>query len=109
LTNKLASAMNSSRLCHLTFRSHSCLTYGGWKSPFARFCTRQANRSLRLFSSNGYASMLAGLRNGDAAEVGMIGREGMVGLSVILEVPLEAVMQAKGIVLRLDAVSFAGR
>jgi hypothetical protein len=53
--------------------------------------------------------MLAGLRNGDAAEVGMIGREGMVGLSVILEVPLEAVMQAKGIVLRLDAVSFAGR
>src|ERR1700710_324743 len=53
LTNKLASAMNSSRLCHLTFRSHFCLTYGGWKPPFAQFCTRQAPRSLRFFSSNG--------------------------------------------------------
>ena len=62
-----------------------------------------------FFVERGYASMLAGLRNGDAAEVGMIGREGMVGLSVILEAdssPLEALMQAKGIVLRLDADVF---
>jgi CRP-like cAMP-binding protein len=62
-----------------------------------------------LFPEFGYASMLATLEDGDVAEVGMIGREGMVGVSVVLEAdssPLEAVVQAEGIALRLDADVF---
>jgi CRP-like cAMP-binding protein len=62
-----------------------------------------------LFPEVGYASMLVALEDGDVAEVGMIGREGMVGVSVVLEAdcsPLEAVVQAEGIALRLDADVF---
>jgi CRP-like cAMP-binding protein len=62
-----------------------------------------------FFPERGYTSMLAALRNGDVAEVGMIGREGMVGLSVVLEAgssPLEAVVQVEGTALRLDAEIF---
>ena len=53
--------------------------------------------------------MLAYMEDGDAAEVGMIGREGMVGLPVLLggdSDDLEAMVQAPGTALRMDAPAF---
>lgn len=53
--------------------------------------------------------MLAYMENGDASEVGLIGREGMVGLPVLLgadSYDVEAMVQAPGTVLRMDAAVF---
>jgi CRP-like cAMP-binding protein len=61
------------------------------------------------FPETGWVSMLATLESGDAAEVGLIGREGMVGLPLLLgadRAPFEAMTQAGGTVLRLDAAAF---
>jgi CRP-like cAMP-binding protein len=58
------------------------------------------------FPEQGYASMLATLREGDAAEVGMVGREGMLGVPIILGTDrsnLEAVVQGEGRALQVDA------
>ncbi|HEX2524894.1 MAG TPA: hypothetical protein VHL31_01140, partial [Geminicoccus sp.] len=48
------------------------------------------------FPERGWASMLAPLEDGDAAEVGIIGYDGLVGLPVVLGEPfddLEALVQ----------------
>jgi CRP-like cAMP-binding protein len=61
------------------------------------------------FPETGWVSMLAYLENGDAAEVGLVGREGMVGLPLLLGADrssLEAMVQAPGTALRLDAGAF---
>jgi CRP-like cAMP-binding protein len=61
------------------------------------------------FPETGYSSMLAYLEDGDAAEVGMIGREGMVGLPVLLGADhddIEAMVQSPGTALRMDAQAF---
>ncbi len=61
------------------------------------------------FPETGWASMLAYMEDGDAAEVGLIGREGMVGLPLLLgtdRAPIEAMCQAGGTALRLDAAAF---
>jgi CRP-like cAMP-binding protein len=61
------------------------------------------------FPETGWVSMLATLENGDAAEVGLVGREGMVGLPLLLgtdRAPFEAMTQAGSTVLRLDAAAF---
>jgi CRP-like cAMP-binding protein len=61
------------------------------------------------FPETGWVSMLATLENGEAAEVGLIGREGMVGLPLLLgtdRAPIEAMCQAGGTALRLDAAAF---
>ncbi|MBL6458334.1 Crp/Fnr family transcriptional regulator [Belnapia sp. T6] len=61
------------------------------------------------FPESGWASILAYLEDGDAAEVGLIGREGMVGLPVLLggdQDDLEAMVQAPGTALRMDAAAF---
>ena len=61
------------------------------------------------FPESGYASMLAYLEDGDAAEVGLVGREGMVGLPVLLGADrddLEAMVQSPGTALRMDAAAF---
>ncbi|MBL6456965.1 Crp/Fnr family transcriptional regulator [Belnapia sp. T6] len=61
------------------------------------------------FPESGWASMLAYLEDGDAAEVGLIGRDGMVGLPVLLggdSDDLEAMVQAPGTALRMDAAAF---
>jgi CRP-like cAMP-binding protein len=58
------------------------------------------------FPESGWISMLAYMEDGDAAEEGLIGIEGMVGLSVLLadEVDdLEAMVQAPGQALSLSA------
>jgi CRP-like cAMP-binding protein len=61
------------------------------------------------FPETGWISMLAYLESGDAAEVGLVGREGMIGLPVLLGVDssdLEAMVQAPGTALRMDAQAF---
>jgi CRP-like cAMP-binding protein len=63
-----------------------------------------------FFPESGYASMLATLEDGDAAEVGLIGCEGMVGLPVLLGADhddLEAMVQNAGAALRLSKAAFA--
>jgi CRP-like cAMP-binding protein len=53
--------------------------------------------------------MLAYMEDGDAAEVGMIGREGMIGLPVLLGADfddIEAMVQSPGTALRMDAAAF---
>src|SRR3954462_14907477 len=61
------------------------------------------------FPETGWASMLAYLENGDAAEVGLVGYEGMVGLPVLLGADhddIEAMVQCPGTALRIDAQAF---
>jgi CRP-like cAMP-binding protein len=65
-----------------------------------------------LFPVSGYVSMLAALEDGDAVEVGLVGREGMVGIPLALAAdrsPLEALVQAEGRALQLDAGVFLAR
>jgi CRP-like cAMP-binding protein len=62
-----------------------------------------------FFPESGYLSMLIMLEDGDAAEVGLIGPEGVIGASLALGVdrsPLEVLVQASGHALRLDADIF---
>jgi CRP-like cAMP-binding protein len=51
------------------------------------------------FPESGWSSMLAYMEDGDAAEVGLIGREGFIGLPVLLGADhddIEAMVQAPG-------------
>jgi hypothetical protein len=59
-----------------------------------------------FFPERGYASMLAALDDGDSAEVGMIGSEGMIGLPLLYGTDrslLEAMVQGGGSAFRLSA------
>jgi CRP-like cAMP-binding protein len=61
------------------------------------------------FPESGYVSMLAYMEDGDAAEVGLIGCEGFVGLPVLLGADhddIEAMVQSPGTALRMDARAF---
>jgi CRP-like cAMP-binding protein len=61
------------------------------------------------FVESGYACRLAPLEDGDSAEVGLIGPEGMVGLAVLLEGDsdsFEIIVQVPGTALRMDAPAF---
>ena len=61
------------------------------------------------FPETGWASMLAYMEDGDAAEVGLVGYEGMVGLPVLLgadHAEIEAIVQGPGTALRIDAQAF---
>ncbi|SDB73843.1 Crp/Fnr family transcriptional regulator [Belnapia rosea] len=61
------------------------------------------------FPESGWVSMLAYLEDGDAAEVGMAGREGFVGLPVLLGADhddIEAMVQAPGTALRMGTQAF---
>jgi CRP-like cAMP-binding protein len=61
------------------------------------------------FPETGYASMLAPLEDGDAAEVGLIGREGFIGLPVLLGAEfddIEAMVQSPGTALRMSTAAF---
>jgi CRP-like cAMP-binding protein len=61
------------------------------------------------FPETGWVSTLAYMEDGDAAEVGQIGNEGMVGLPLLLGAEcddLEAMVQAPGTALRIDAQAF---
>ena len=61
------------------------------------------------FPESGYVSRLAPMDDGDSAEVGLIGPEGMVGLAVLLgseSDSFETMVQAPGTALRMDASAF---
>ncbi|MFC7544353.1 Crp/Fnr family transcriptional regulator [Siccirubricoccus deserti] len=61
------------------------------------------------FPETGWSSMLAYMEDGDAAEVGLVGHEGMIGLPLLLggdSDDLEAMVQAPGTALRMDAAAF---
>jgi CRP-like cAMP-binding protein len=61
------------------------------------------------FPETGYVSMLAYMEDGDAAEVGLAGSEGMVGLPVLLGADhddIEAMVQSPGTALRMDVQAF---
>ena len=61
------------------------------------------------FHETGWTSMLAQLADGQTAEVGLIGREGMVGLPLAFGVEtsyVEALIQAPGTALRMEAGVF---
>jgi CRP-like cAMP-binding protein len=61
------------------------------------------------FLESGLVSLVARLERGDAVEVGMVGREGMVGLALALgadSAPEEAMVQTAGLALRMPADAF---
>ncbi len=61
------------------------------------------------FPESGWVSMMALLVDGNSAEVGIVGFEGMVGLPLLLgsdRSPTEAMIQAPGTFLRLGADAF---
>lgn len=61
------------------------------------------------FPETGWSSMLGYMEDGDAAEVGLMGPEGMVGLPVLLgddHDDLEAIVQCSGTALSLGAEIF---
>ncbi|WP_241671271.1 Crp/Fnr family transcriptional regulator [Dankookia rubra] len=62
-----------------------------------------------LFPETGFVSMLAEMEDGDAAEVGLVGAEGMIGLPLLLGADrddVEAMVQAPGTFLRMEAEAF---
>jgi CRP-like cAMP-binding protein len=61
------------------------------------------------FIETGWLSMLVALQDGEGAEVGLVGREGMAGLPVLLGADfddIEAMVQAPGTALRLTQAAF---
>lgn len=61
------------------------------------------------FVETGWVSLVTALDEGTQAEVGLVGREGMVGLPLILGVDTafeEAFVQADGTALRMEAAAF---
>jgi CRP-like cAMP-binding protein len=61
------------------------------------------------FVESGFVSLVAALDDGTQAEVGLIGREGMVGIPLITGIDtafVEAFVQGEGWALRMDAAAF---
>ena len=61
------------------------------------------------FPESGWVSILALLEDGNSAEVGIVGIDGMVGLPLLMgsdRSPTEAMIQAPGMLLRLSAAAF---
>ena len=62
-----------------------------------------------LFPEEGYVSLLVHMEAGDVSEVGMVGREGIVGLPLAFETdrsPVEAMVQSPGTGLQMEAAVF---
>lgn len=71
----------------------------------------QARKPIRFvyFIEAGVGSLVNTLANGDAAEVGTIGNEGLVGLPLVLgddRAPTDVYVQVPGVGLRMKATSF---
>ncbi|WP_229681271.1 Crp/Fnr family transcriptional regulator [Neoroseomonas lacus] len=65
--------------------------------------------SFVYFPEKGWVSMVLMLQHGDATEVGLIGREGMVGFAALLGIRqsnIEAIWQSEGTARRLPAAVF---
>ena len=62
------------------------------------------------FPENGFVSLLAQVQAHPSLEVGMVGREGMLGVSLLLGValaPVRSLVQGEGSAWRLDAATLA--
>ncbi|MBL6081033.1 Crp/Fnr family transcriptional regulator [Belnapia sp. T18] len=62
------------------------------------------------FVDSGFVSMVVTLRDGDGAEVGLVGNEGMLGLPLLYGTDrsdIEGIVQHPGIALQLEAEAFA--
>ncbi len=89
-----------------------------WLAPHLRRADMQFRVTLHtagepiasaIFPEHGYASMLATLEDGDAAEVGMIGFEGVIGLPLLFGTDrssVEAMVQSAGFGMHLPAELF---
>jgi CRP-like cAMP-binding protein len=71
----------------------------------------EANRPIEFvyFITTGVGSLVNTMRNGDAAEVGTIGNEGIVGLPILLgdkQAPTSVYMQVPGAGLKMAASAF---
>jgi len=71
----------------------------------------QAGEQIRhvYFPLDGFMALIAGVDDGQRLEVGMVGQEGMLGVSVLLGVPVSphvAVVQGAGAALRIATVPF---
>ena len=63
------------------------------------------------FPIDGFVSLLAQVDSEHVIEVGMVGREGMLGIQLALGVasePLKSLVQGQGQALRIDAAAFRG-
>ena len=61
------------------------------------------------FPESGWVSLLVTLEGGDAAEVGLVGREGLIGLPLLFNVDrsiIEAMVQCAGTALAMEAGAF---
>ncbi|HKU66299.1 MAG TPA: Crp/Fnr family transcriptional regulator [Candidatus Baltobacteraceae bacterium] len=80
--------------------------------PRARLCAPDEPPPYAYFPLNGVCSSLVHAQNGEAVEVGLIGREGMVGLSLVLGEaanPFEIIVQVRGSALRIERNVFVSR
>jgi CRP-like cAMP-binding protein len=71
--------------------------------------TPEAPMEAVYFIETGWISMIATLEDGDGAEVGLVGHEGMLGLPLLLNDDrddLEGMVQCQGTALRLPAAAF---
>ena len=72
-------------------------------------CKPQERIRSVYFPTDGFISLVAPMEGYGSLEVGMVGDEGMLGISLILEVnisPLHCVVQGAGSALRLSAAAF---
>ncbi len=72
-------------------------------------CAAEAVVEAVYFVEAGWVSMIARLEDGLSAEVGLVGREGMVGLPLVFGVEasgVEALVQGPGMALRMEAGAF---
>jgi CRP-like cAMP-binding protein len=72
-------------------------------------CTRGAQATHVHFPTQAFISLVAELEHHPSVEVGMIGREGMLGIGVSLgvtQIPLRALVQGPGACWRMSAAAF---
>ncbi len=77
---------------------------------FGEVLVKPAERITHVyFPLDGFISLIAITADGNRLEVAMAGREGMLGISLVLgidEAPLSALVQGAGSALRMEAASF---
>src|SRR5579884_3076200 len=75
----------------------------------ATLCAPDETPPYAYFPLSGVYSALVHAQSGEAVEVGMIGREGMVGISLVLGEatnPFEVMVQVRGTALRIERDAF---
>jgi len=73
-------------------------------------CEKNEHMPYVYFPTTSFVSLISSLDGGHSLEVGLVGREGMLGASLLLGVnaaPLKAIVQGTGHALRMDSAQFA--